>query len=682
MTRMVGYGAIVMALALAVYGLVAAVAGVRSRRPELIRSAERATWGIFLLVSISTLAMVYALVVRDFSVSYVAQVGSRSTPLFFTIISLWGALEGSILFWAWVLAGYSAAAIYFTRGQVGSLVPYANATLLFIGIFFYILLLGPANPWGAVFPVPLDGPGPNPLLQNHWLMGVHPPLLYLGYVGMSVPFAFAIGALLSGRLEDAGWIRLTRRWTLVAWGFLSLAIMAGMWWSYEVLGWGGYWAWDPVENASFLPWLTATAFLHSAMVEERRGMLRVWNLSLVVSTFLLTIFGTFLTRSGIISSVHAFAEGPIGYYFLTFIGICLVGSLLLLFGRSSELSTRGNLDSAVSRETVFLVNNLIFTAFTFTVLLGTVFPLVAEAARGVKVSVGAPFFNRMTLPLSMMLLFLVGVGPALPWRQARVSELKERFTAPAVVLALVLVASWLAGARNPNTLLAFAFAAWALTLNLGEFWRGTSARMRAHGESPPTALRRLVAANARRYGGYTAHIGFILMVVGIAASSSFRFEREVTLDVGDTVQVEGYTLRLESVWAEEEPQRFVVGAEVAILNAAGAPIGVLDPRLNYYPTSDQPITTPAVRERPHEDLYLTLLAFERDGSQATIQAIVEPLVWWIWVGGVVIGLGALISLLGTGKGKSGRRWVGRTSARPAVQRRVSAAVDSDQGGAP
>ncbi|HUH13523.1 MAG TPA: heme lyase CcmF/NrfE family subunit [Longimicrobiales bacterium] len=664
---MVGYGAIAVALALAVYGLVAAVVGVRKARPELIRSAERATYGIFLLVSISTLAMVYALVVRDFSISYVAQVGSRSTPLFFTVISLWGALEGSILFWGWVLAGYSAAAVYFTRGQRGSLVPYANATLLFIGIFFYILLLGPANPWHAVFPVPLDGPGPNPLLQNHWLMGVHPPLLYLGYVGMSVPFAFAIGALLSGRLDDAGWIRLTRRWTLVAWGFLSLAVMAGMWWSYEVLGWGGYWAWDPVENASFLPWLTATAFLHSAMVEERRGLLRVWTLSLVVSTFLLTIFGTFLTRSGIISSVHAFAEGPIGYYFLSFIAICLIGSLLLLFGRSSELATKGKLDSAVSRETVFLVNNLIFTAFTFTVLLGTVFPLVAEAVRGVKVSVGAPFFNRMTLPLSMMLLFLVGVGPALPWRQARMDELKRRFTAPAVALVLVLVVSWAAGARNPYTLMAFAFAAWALLLNLGEFWQGTAARMRAHGESPPTALRRLVAANSRRYGGYTAHIGFILMVVGIAASSSFRVEREMTLEVGETVRVEDYTLRLESVWAEDEPQRFVVGAEVAVLNAAGKLIGTLDPRLNYYPTSDQPITTPAVRERPHEDLYLTLLAFERDGSQATIQAIVEPLVWWIWAGGVIIGLGALISLLGTGKAKIGRRWVGRTSATPTAR---------------
>ncbi|MEO5509363.1 MAG: cytochrome c biogenesis protein CcsA, partial [Longimicrobiales bacterium] len=293
--------------------------------------------------------MVYALVTHDFSIDYVAQVGSRSTPLFFTVISLWSSLEGSILFWGWVLALYTAAAVYFTGPKLGSLGAYANAVMLAVGVFFYLLIVRPANPWHLMSPVPADGPGPNALLQNHWLMGVHPPLLYFGYVGMTVPFAFAMGALLSGRTDDL-WLRVTRRWTLVAWTFLSLAIVAGMWWSYAVLGWGGYWAWDPVENASFMPWLTATAFLHSSMVQERRSMLRVWNMSLVIGTFLLTVLGTFLTRSGILSSVHSFTNGTIGIYFWTFIGVVLVLSLALLSGRTPALRSRAKLDSMLSRE--------------------------------------------------------------------------------------------------------------------------------------------------------------------------------------------------------------------------------------------------------------------------------------------------------------------------------------------
>src|SRR5690606_7807764 len=439
------------------------------------------------------------------SVSYVAQVGSRSTPLFFTVISLWSALEGSILFWGWVLAAYTAAAVYLHRDRPGPLVPCANATLLVIGAFFYMLLIGPANPFGRVWPVPLDGPGPSPLLQNHLLMAVHPPLLYLGYVGMSVPFAFAVGALLSGELDD-GWIRMTRRWTIAAWSFLSIAIVAGMWWVYEVLGWGGYWGWDPVENASFMPWLTATAFLHSVMVQERRDMLKVWNLGLIVSTFLLTILGTFLTRSGIVSSVHAFAQGTIGYYFLGFIAIGLIASLALLAGRGEALRSEGALDAVASRETVFLVNNLLLTAFTFTVLLGTLFPIVAEAVRGVKVSVGAPFFNRMTVPLCVALLFLIGVGPALPWRRATADQLRRGLVPPAAAAVLVAGLSVVFGVRAFYTVLAFAFGAFALVANVNEFVTGVRARRRAHGEGVLTALARLVRSNPRRYGGYTAHL--------------------------------------------------------------------------------------------------------------------------------------------------------------------------------
>ncbi len=663
MIRLLGHGATLGALLVAAYGVVAAVAGVRRARSDLLRSAQLATYAAFALMVVANLTMVYALVTHDFSVGYVAQVGNRSTPLFYTVISLWGALEGSILFWGLVLSGYSAAVVFFNRDRHGSLVPYANATLLVIGVFFYLLLLGPADPFTRVSPVPVDGPGPNPLLQNHILMGIHPPLLYLGYVGLSVPFAFAIGALLSGRVQDGAWLRLTRRWTLTAWAFLSLAIMAGMWWSYEVLGWGGYWAWDPVENASFLPWLTATAFLHSAMVEERRGLLRVWNLSLIVATFLLTILGTFLTRSGIVASVHAFAEGEIGYWFLSFIALCLVFSLSLLLGRSQALRSTGRLGGVASRETVFLFNNLLFTVFTFTVLLGTVYPLVAEAMRGVKVSVGAPFFNRMTLPLIVALLFLLGVGPTLPWRAASRDELRQRFLAPALAGIAALVTALTFATRDPYALLAFTFAGWAAAANLGEFWRGARARMRAHGERAGAALVKLVRSNGRRYGGYIAHLGVLLMAVGITASSAFRSETQRTLRPGETMDVEGYTLRFDGVSAREEPRRFVVWADMALLDDAGRAVETLRPRLNFYRTSDQPITTPAVRERPHQDLYLVLMAFERDGSSVTIQGLVEPLVVWIWIGGTVVALGALLSLL---SGRAGTR-PGRLSRRDAVR---------------
>src|SRR5262245_43731601 len=418
--------------------------------------------------------MVYALVTHDFSISYVAQVGGRSTPTFFTLISLWSSLEGSILFWGLVLSAYTAAATFFTRDRFGALGSYATATMLGVGAFFYLLLVGPANPFRAVMPIPPDGPGPNPLLQNHPLMAVHPPLLYLGYVGMTVPFSFAAAALLSGRLDDT-WIRITRRWTITAWMFLSLAIIAGMWWSYAVLGWGGYWAWDPVENASFMPWLTATAFLHSVMVQERRDMLKVWNLNLIASTFLLTILGTLLTRSGVLSSVHAFADGPIGWYFLSFIGVTLVFSFVMLMGRSSELHRAGNFDNPVSRETVFLINNLLFTAFMFTVLLGTLFPLLAEAARGVKVSVGAPFFNKMTVPLCASLLFLVGVGPVLPWRGIETDQLLKRLMLPAAAMLLAAAIAFTLGTHNVYALLAFGFGAFAFVCNIGEFVTGMRA---------------------------------------------------------------------------------------------------------------------------------------------------------------------------------------------------------------
>lgn len=636
------------ALAVALVSMVLAIAAARSGDERVWRSARWGTYAVLWILAVANLLMVQALVTRDFSVSYVAQVGSHATPLFFTVISLWAALEGSILFWGLMLAAYTALAAFIHRRTPGPLIPWSVATMLGVGVFFYLLLVGPANPFGTVSPVPADGPGPNPLLQNHPLMALHPPLLYMGYVGMTVPFGFAIGALLTGRLDEV-WLRYTRRWMVLAWTCLSLAIVAGMWWSYEVLGWGGYWAWDPVENASLMPWLTATAFIHSAMVQERRDMLRTWNVTLVIATFLLTILGTFLTRSGILSSVHAFADGQVGSYFMVFMAVALVFSVLLLLGRSTELSRPGSLDSAASRETVFLFNNLLLVAFTFTVLLGTLFPLLAEAVRGVTVSVGAPFFNRMTLPLVVGLLFLMGVGPALPWGRATRQGLERKFVLPGVAAAVVAVGAVLFGPRDPYAVLALAFAAFAAVVNVAEYVTPTRARMRARGEGFPRALWRVANSNPRRYGGYFAHLGILVMAVGITASSAMQTSHEATLRPGETMTVEGYTLRYEGMWAEDQPQRFSVGATLHA-ERNGRALGVMEPRLNYYPTQADPVPTPAVRSRM-TDLYVVLMAFQPDGSTATIQAIVEPLVVWIWIGGGMIGVGGLFGL---GLGRGGR----------------------------
>ena len=643
MIGLIGSNALLVALALAIAGAMMAVIGVRRDRPALVRGAYAAAYTNFALLGVAVIAMLFALVAHDFSVSYVAQVGSRSTPLFFTVISLWSALEGSILFWGFVLAMYTALVVYLNRNQPGKTTPYATATLLVVSVFFLILLIGPANPFRVMSPVPDDGPGPNPLLQNHPLMAVHPPFLYLGYVGFAVPFAFAVGAMLAGELKSDFWIRSTRQWTIASWMFLTVAIVAGMWWSYEVLGWGGYWAWDPVENASFMPWLSATAFLHSVVVQKRRKMLRLWNLNLVAATFVLTILGTFLTRSGVLSSVHAFTQGTIGYYFLTFIAIVLVVTMALVAGNSSELRAKGKLDSVASRESVFLLNNLLLSAFTFTVLLGTLFPLVAEAVRGVKVSVGAPFFNKMTLPLGVALVFLMGVGPALPWRRASREQVRAQLAPPTIAGVLVALLAVILGARDGFAILAYLFGAFALTANLRELWEGTRVRRRAHGEAIPVALVRLIGANRHRYGGYLAHLGVVAAVVGIAASSGSKVEREATLKPGDRMNVGPYVLELRQLWQQEQPHRFSIGADVAVYRG-GKQVGVVTPRQNFYATQEQPVPTPSVRTTPASDVYANLMAFKSDGSDATLRVLIEPLVVWIWIGGGIVCLGALISL--------------------------------------
>lgn len=640
-----GHIAIVLALIMAALGAITAFAGAALDRPALKAAARNAGYATFGLTALAFLLMEYALITHDFSVWYVTRVGSREMPLFYTIISLWSSLEGSILLWAMILGTFTLLLARWSRREPveGGMPSYALGTLLVVNVFFLLLIALPANPFGTVSPPPADGPGPNALLQNHPFMGVHPPLLYTGYVGMAVPFAITIGALLAGRVGRA-WSTTVRRWTLIPWGFLSLGIVAGGWWSYEVLGWGGYWAWDPVENASFMPWLTATAFLHSVMVQERREMLKTWTVSLVIATFVLTLLGTFLTRSGILLSVHAFTEGAIGMYFLVFMAIVIVASVGVLVWRGQALSTEGNLDAPVSRETAFMVNNLLLAAFCFVVLLGTLFPLIAEIARGVKVSVGQPYFDRMNLPLALALVFLVGVGPAIPWRRGSWSALLDAMRWPAVAGVIVGAVLFAAGVRQWMALLTFMFAAFSLGLLVREVWLPARARQAARSEPWLRALVGVLGGNRRRYGGYLVHVGVLVIAVGIAASASYRAESEWTLNRGEAREFEGYTIRLDSLWAVRESNRDGVVAGLTIQTAGGR-TDEMYPRLNYYRMQQEPIATPAVRETPREDLYLVLAAYAQDGAHATFKAIVSPLVVWIWIGGMIVGLGVVYALI-------------------------------------
>src|SRR5215203_1236188 len=501
-----------------------------------VRQASMYAWLIAGGALLAVISMQRALQQRDYSLKYIQQVGSRTTPGLYNLAAMWSALEGSILLWVVVLSGFTAAVAWRFRKRLDDmLVGWALVVMFVVSAFFGLVAFGPANPFeaGAAVAPGFDGRGPNPLLQNHILVLFHPPILYLGYVGFTVPFAFAIAALVTGRLGE-GWLMETRRWALFSWAFLTIGILLGGWWSYEVLGWSGVWAWDPVENASLLPWLTGTAYIHSVLVQERRGMLRVWNLSLLVATFSLTILGTFLTRSGVINSVHAFGDGPVGSWLLAFFGVTVVVSLGLIAWRGDRLRSPGSIDSPISREGAFLANNVIFTVFAFIVLLGTVFPLLVEAFQDRRTVVGAPYFDRLSMPIGLALLFLMGVAPVLPWRKASGELLRERLFWPAWMGAAALALAVFVGADGWAPLVAF---------GLGGFAAGS-------------ALRQLVLATRRQglrgllgraNGGMVVHIGVILIAVALAASNSFTHSATLTLEVGEAVEWGGHTFELESV---------------------------------------------------------------------------------------------------------------------------------------
>jgi cytochrome c-type biogenesis protein CcmF len=633
--------ALYLALVLAGYAIVTSLWGAARRQAIWITSGEHAVYAVFGCVFVAVVALLQALVARDFNIEYVAGYSSSTLPLHYTVAALWGGQKGSLLFWTFILTFFSTIVHVQNRAKNRELMPYVTATLMTITLFFLGLLCFITPPFERLAFTPREGSDLNPLLQNYW-MTIHPPSLYLGYVSASVPFAFAMAALATGKLGDV-WIRTTRRWALTSWFFLSVGNLLGGRWAYEVLGWGGYWAWDPVENAAIMPWFTATAYLHSVMIQEKKNMLKVWNMVLVILTFALTIFGTFLTRSGVISSVHSFTQSGLGPYFMAFLILVIVVSLGLLFYRLPELKSENELDSFLSREASFLLNNLVLVGLAFATFWGTVFPVLSEWVRGVKITVGPPFFNKVNGPLGVVLLLLTGIGPVIAWRRASAKSLHRHFTVPLLVGVVTGILFLLVGYRNYYAVVVFSLAGFVLASILSEFYRGTRARQTMLRESPAQALGRLVGKNPRRYGGYVIHIGIVLMFIGVAGSSFFKIEKQITVTKDESFTVGRYTLHYTGIQNSDDAH---ISSQAAVVDVSvdGQKIATLLPEKRFYKKQQQPTTEVALRPTLREDLYIVLGSYDAPSDLATFQVFVNPLLSWIWIGGLTLILGTCITM--------------------------------------
>jgi cytochrome c-type biogenesis protein CcmF len=622
----IGRGALIVGLVAAFFGVIAAISGTRQQDQKVLKLVPRFALLSCAGATAAFAAMEYAMITRDFSLEYIQKVGSYSTPALYNFTAVWSALEGSILLWVLVLTGLTVGIVVKYRNKMNDpMVGWAMATMFIVMVFFFMLTIGPADPFRAGAPGVLDGPGPNPLLQNHILVVFHPPILYLGYVGMTVPFAFAIGALITGRLGE-GWLVETRRWALFSWGLLTLGIILGSWWSYEVLGWSGVWAWDPVENASFIPWLTATAYIHSVLVQERRGMLRVWNLSLLIATFSLTILGTFLTRSGVLNSVHAFSESDIGPWLLSFFAVIVVVSVALIGWRGEKLRSPGTIDSPISREGAFLANNVVFSVFAFIVLLGTVFPLIVEALQDRQLVVGEPFFDTLAVPAGLTLLFLMCIAPVLPWRKASGELLSQRLFWPAWSGIAALALAVVLGATGFEPL---------LTFTLGGFAAGAAMRQLALA-TRRQGLRGLVG---RANGGMVVHIGVIVIAVALAASNSYTRSQELSLEKGVVASYGGHTFELVGFNEVSDDRRTFISALISIDGGQA-----YAPAISKFKAMGTNIGTPSVRSSFVKDIYLTLEPPVQVSSEsAKIKVFIKPMMMWMWIGGGLMGVGTLLS---------------------------------------
>jgi cytochrome c-type biogenesis protein CcmF len=657
----VGYFTLVLAFLAAIYGAWAAVYGARRNMPALVESARRAMLLTWPLTTISALGLIWLLIDGQYHIRYVASVTSNAMPLYLKVTALWGGQEGSLVFWSWLMAAFASAASVRRWRRDREFLPWVIFVSMVTLAFFLGLVIFIENPFarlwqlptgqqaaamfqpsGSIPLFPMDGQGLNPLLRHPGMI-IHPPMLYLGFVSFVIPYAFAIAALVTGRSDDR-WIRVTRRWTLVAWLFLSLGLILGGRWAYDVLGWGGYWGWDPVEIAAFMPWLTGTAFLHSVMVQEKKGMLKHWNMVLIILTYALVIFGTFLTRSGVLSSVHAFAQSAIGPLFFGFIGITFLASLSLLIQRWDELRAENQLSSMLSRETLFLLNNLLFMGVLVVCFWGVIFPLISELFTGQKVTVGPPFYERATGPLWLGLLFLMGVAPLSVYGRTSWKTLGRNLWKPFALSLLVLVGLVVGRITAPGALLGYWFAALVTLVTLFEFWRGALARRRAQGESLHLALWRLAGRNRRRYGGYVIHLGVVLMALGIIGIEMFQTETQGTLAIGEQLSLGRYSIRYDGLTQFDKPDgRIIARAELSVYRDA-TEVAELFPRKDFYRDSQQSMTIPGVRSTMEDDFYVLLVGWEpiaREG--ATFKVYHNPLVNFLWLGGAVFVLGTIVA---------------------------------------
>jgi cytochrome c-type biogenesis protein CcmF len=626
------------------YAVAASVAGARRRSRRLIESGTGAFYFITAVMTVASGVMVHAFVTNNYAIKYVQRYSDSAQPLAYKIASYWGGLDGSIMFWVFLLGIFGTIAVYTNRERHRELIPWVVAVIASVEMFFIFLMVVHNNPFSTFLAqAPADGKGLNPLLQNFY-MAIHPPSLYIGFVSMTIPFAFGIAALITGHLDDS-WLRAVRRWTMVGWLFLSFGLTLGMLWAYEELGWGGFWGWDPVENAGLLPWFTATAFLHSVMVQERRGMLRVWNVTLVIVTFFLTIFGTFMTRSGVVQSVHAFGEDrELAWMFTVFMVVILTFSFGLVIRRLPLLRSRHQLDSWVSREAAFLANNWILLFSAFFVLFATMFPTLSEALRGQRLTVGPPFFNKWMLPIGLMLLLLTGIGPLLAWRKSSVRNLVEQFLWPSVAAVVTAVALYAYGVRVWASGTCFALCAFVTTTVLQELIRGANVRKGATGSDIVTAMIGLVGRSRRRYGGYVVHLGIMLMFLGFAGQG-FKQEEQIKLGVGQQTTVGPFTVRHDALRVTTDAQKQMVTGHVTVSEGSKV-IGTLEPaRWFFAKHEEEPTTEVAIRRAPAEDLYVVLGGYDVSSQQATYAITVNPLVNWIWFGFAVMALGTGLALL-------------------------------------
>ena len=654
----VGRYTLIAAAILSGYSVLASVLGARWRRADVVESAERAVVGILFLVVFASGILVHALATSNFSFEYVAQYTSTTLPIQYKITAFWGGQAGSLLFWLLILIGYTTVALLQNQNRNRKLMPFVTASLTGTCLFFLILLIFAADPFKQLSPVPLEGQSLNPLLQNYWMVS-HPPALYLGYVGMSVPFAFAMAALITAKL-DTGWIKAIRKWTLFAWLFLTVGILQGSYWAYIELGWGGYWAWDPVENASLMPWLASTAFLHSVMVQEKKGMLKIWNMVLVLIAFSLSIFGTFLTRSGVVSSVHSFAQSPIGNYFIAFMVIQVGVSVFFLLKRKEDLAPEAKLESFISRESSFLFNNIFFLVICTAVLCGTVFPILSELVTGSKVTVSAPFFNKVVMPFAIGLVLLAGICPLIAWRRASIKNLKRNFLVPGVISSAATFMIAILGVHHWLTLVFFFCGMFVLVTVYTEFNKGTKARMAMVHEAPPAALWNLVQRNKRRYGGFIIHAGVALLFIGIAASSFYQLEKEVTVKPNNSFAIGAYTLRFDRIDFLADPHKELWRAHIEVFKG-DKQVGTLHPERHFYKNSDQPTTEVAIRPFWNEDLYMILVGPDESGA-GIFKVYVNPFVGLIWKGGIIIALGSLLVLMPDLKSKFAVSHAGDTTS--------------------